>query len=632
MFELGMARRSKKSRAKGTEKDISSRMMDALRVFVRTRSSEYLKDPNVSSVGIGYKMKDGKPTKEIAVQFTVKRKSKPEELERLGTILIPKSFMIEGVEVPTDVIQRKYTTDYRLVAEVQTSDRKKRMDPILPGISIANVNETAGTIGCIVYDRAFGTPYVLSNWHVLHGPEGAIGDDIMQPGPFDDNRAHLNRLGKLVRSHLGHAGDCAVATIEGRGISPGIIDLGVVVKKLGEPELGDKVVKSGRTTGVTHGIVTRIHTITKIDYGGSIGEQEVGGFEIELDPNNLPDNGEVSMGGDSGSVWLFKSDNEQPTSLMAGLHFAGEGAADPSEHAIACYPKSVFEKLQISLSIPKDIERTPVTGFAQDFLSARIDLPKLTGINKQKAFMVNGSEVINYTHFSLALNKVRRFAIWVGWNVDGGNIKKIGRKGIPFVLDPGVPMDFQVGEEIYEGNRLDRGHIARRADLVWGGLTEAKKANKDSFFFTNIAPQMDDFNQSVRGGLWGRLEDAVFEDTDVENLRVSLFGGPVFREDDREFRGVMLPREFWKVITFVEGQKLKAKAFLLTQNLDELEVFELDQFKVYQVALTEIEGRCGLKFAAALKAADSVGERLSRRPEAPSQRKPLATLEDIDWS
>lgn len=278
------------------------------------------------------------------------------------------------------------------------------------------------------------------------------------------------------------------------------------------------------------------------------------------------------------------------------------------------------------------MERKPGTGFALDFLSVQIDLPELTVTNKQKAFIVNGSEVINYIHFSLALNKSRKFAFWVGWNIDGANIKKLSRKGIPFILDPGVPIEFQVGEELYKGNRLDRGHIARRADLLWGDLTEARKANRDSFFFTNITPQMDNFNQSGQAGLWGRLEDAVFEDNDLDNLRVSLFGGPVFREDDREFRGVKLPREFWKVIAFIEGQKLKAKAFLLTQNLDELEVFDLDEFKVYQVALAEIEGRCGFTFAEALKAADSMGERLSRRPVAPSQRKPLASLEDIDWS
>ena len=93
-----------------------------------------------------------------------------------------------------------------------------------------------------------------------------------------------------------------------------------------------------------------------------------------------------------------------------------------------------------------------------------------------------------------------------------------------------------------------------------------------------------------------------------------------------------MPREFWKVIAFVEGQKTKAKAFLLSQNLDQLEVLGLDQFKVYQVGLTEIEGRCGLTFSDTLKAADSVGERLSRQPMVLSERRPLKTLADIDWS
>ena len=217
-----------------------------------------------------------------------------------------------------------------------------------------------------------------------------------------------------------------------------------------------------------------------------------------------------------------------------------------------------------------EVEDVTGTGFDQDFLFVTINLPELSTSNKENAFSINGSEVIDYTHFSLALNKVRRFAFWVAWNIDGGSISRLSRKGIPFIIDPRVPQEFQVGDELYEGNRLDRGHVARRADLLWGAPADAEKANKDSFFFTNITPQMDDFNQGQRGGLWGRLEDAVFEDTDVEDLKVSLFGGPVFRDDDRNFMNVKLPREFWKVIMFVEDGKLKAKGFLLAQNLDQL--------------------------------------------------------------
>jgi endonuclease G, mitochondrial len=633
-----MARKIKSSNSRNLIKKQSGKKnsqavsMEALKDFVRTRGAGFLKDPNITSVGIGYKQEDGKLTDEISIQFTVEMKAQPENLKRLGTTLIPKSFKVNGTEVPTDVIQRKYAAEFKLVSESEVSDRKRRMDPMVPGISISNVNGSAGTIGCLVYDKASGLPYILSNWHVLHGPNGAVGDDIVQPGPHDDNRAHLNRMGKLARSHLGHAGDCAITTIEDRGFSNVVIDLGISIDKIGEAELGDKVIKSGRTTGVTHGIVSRVNTIVKIDYGGSIGEQEIGGFEIGVDVTNPPDNGEISMGGDSGSIWIFKSSNGKPSGIMAGLHFAGESSGNPTEYAIACYPKSIFEKLEITLEGPILLESEPDQGFATDFLSVGIGNPGLVEENKEDMFVLNGSEIIDYTHFSLVLNKVRKFPFWVGWNIDGSNIKKISRSGIPFKNDPRIPSEFQAGDELYRTNKLDRGHIARRADLVWGTLKEAEKANKDSFYFTNISPQMEKFNQGNKGGIWGKLEDAVFEEVDVENLKVSLFGGPVFHKDDQLYRNTKLPREFWKIVMYIENEELKAKGFLLTQNLNELEALELDDFKVFQVTMTEIETRCGLIFDTAIKTADSFGKKLNLKGISIHQRKSIEHVKDIDWN
>lgn len=613
--------------------------MEQLKTFVRTQGADYLEDPNITSVGIGYKRKDGKPTRELAIQFTVDRKVAPEALALLDTTRIPESFVIDGIEVPTDVLQRSYEPAFQVVPRIETNPRKVRIDPIVPGISVGSFRRSAGTIGCIVYDQNDGTPYVLSNWHVFHGPSGSIGDDVVQPGFHDDNRVRRNRLGRLVRSHLGAAGDCAVATIEDRAFAAEILELEVPVEELGEAELDDKVVKSGRTTGVTHGIVTRVNVIASIDYGGDFNGQEIGGFEIGPDEDHPPANGEISMAGDSGSVWLFKSSNGRPSRVLAGLHFAGESSGDPNEHAVACYPKSVFEKLQISLS--PTARRTSAAGgedlfrggYDPDFLGRRVDLPKLTTRGDRRAFKRDGSEVIPYTHFSLAQDTERRFAIWVAWNIDGGRLRKLSRKGIPFILDPDVPAEHQVDDSLYSGNRLDRGHIARRADLLWGSDREARQANRDSFFFTNITPQMDDFNQSSQGGIWGRLEDAVFSDVDVEDLRVSVFGGPVFRDDDREFRGVKIPREFYKVLVFVEAGDLKAKAFLLTQNLDQLEALDLDEFRVYEVTLAEIEGRCDFVFPRGLKAMDSFAELLASQPEslAERSRRPIESLDQIRW-
>ncbi|AJT69244.1 DNA/RNA non-specific endonuclease [Streptomyces chattanoogensis] len=619
------ARRRPSAAAEGDDKLISD-----LKQFIRTQGSGYLSDPNVSSIGIGYKEKNGAPSKELALQFTVDKKVRPEEMDGLETVEIPAFIDIGGgVEVPTDVVSRSYKPHFLLVDEPETPERQKRVNPVRPGVSVGNVKVSAGTLGCIVFDRNDGAPCVLSNWHVLNGRKGELGDKVVQPGKADDSRIEQNRLGMLRRAHLGTVGDCAVSTITDRDFAMDILDLGVAPAMLGEPQIGDKVVKSGRTTGVTHGVVHRPFVKVSINYGPGIGIREIECFEIGPDPKHPADNDEISLPGDSGSVWMFTTGTGKPRDVMAGLHFGGEGDADPVDRALACFPQAVFDELKITLAEPDPESMEAVSGYDPGFLAVPIATPKLTPSIKDDAVQLNGSEVIPYTHFSLALSASRRFAIWVAWNIDGGTIKRLGRKGIDFVKDKRLPAGVQVSNELYKGrnNRLDRGHIARRADLLWGALPEAKKANKDSFFFTNITPQMDDFNQSARNGIWGRLEDAVFEDVDVDDLKVNVFGGPIFHEDDRLFRGVRIPREFWKVLVFSEDGTLKCKAFLLTQNLDLAELLDLNEFRVFQVKLSEIQTRTHLRFPAAMTKADTLVV-----PETLEERAPLELQSDIDWS
>lgn len=619
------AKQRSASRAGGREELIGD-----LKHFVRTQGSRFLSDPNVSSIGIGYKEKNGRRSKELTLQFTVDRKVRPEELESLNTVRIPPVIDIGGgVEVPTDVVQRAYQPHFLVVAEGETPERQKRLTPVRPGASVGNVRVAAGTLGCVVFDRNDGSPSVLSNWHVLNGRGGELGDVVVQPGKADDSRLALNHLGTLKRAHLGKHGDCAVSTITDRDFATDILGLDVTPAKLGEPQIDDTVVKSGRTTGVTHGVVTRPFAKVRIDYGAPVGEREIECFEVGPDPRHPADTEEISLPGDSGSAWMFTTRTGRPTDVLAGLHFGGESDGDPEDRALACFPQAVFDELKITLDRPDAESLEAVTGYDPGFLAVPVATPRLNPSVKEDAVRLDGSEVVPYTHFSLALSASRRFALWVAWNIDGGRLRKLDRKGIEFVKDPRLPSDAQISNELYKGpkNRLDRGHIARRADLLWGTPAEAGKANKDSFFYTNITPQMDDFNQSSRSGLWGRLEDAVFDDVRVDGLKVSVFGGPVFHPDDRVFRNVKIPREFWKVIVYTESGTLKCKAFLLTQSLDVSEALELDEFRVFQVGLTEIQERTRLRFPAAMAKADT-----SAVPESLEERTPLERQSDIDWS
>jgi len=601
----------------------------ALRDYVRANAEYYLKDPNISSIGVGHKITGGKRSKTVSIQFTVRKKVAGLQIESIDSKPIPKTVVINGRPVPTDVIERDFETCYRLVALEEKSDRKQRRDPVVPGISVSHPCGTAGTIGLIVFDAQDSTPYILSNWHVLQTPKGALGDPIVQPGPADDNRIGENRAGTLVRSHLGVACDAAIAKIEGRGLEAAILDLGVAPTKVGHVQLGDRVVKSGRTTDVTYGIVTRVDVVSKISYREA-GEHPIGGFEIGVDPKRPPSNGEISMGGDSGSAWLIAGKKRGATDVLVGLHFAGESANTEQEHALACYAHAVLEKLEVVLTPPSGAKATTealAVGYDPAFLGPKVPLPALSDALRKDAVVLKGSTTIDYTHFSLALSKKRKMARFVAWNVDGTRLRKDGRKGLTFKLDMRIAEKWQTGESVYSDNKLDRGHIARRADLVWGSAGEAKQGNVDSFFFTNITPQHQAFNQSMRHGLWGRLEDALYEDVDVDRLRLTVLGGPIFKDKDLTYRGARVPSDFWKIAVFIDAadQKLKAKAYVLTQDnlLDDIEAFELDEFRIYQVSVADLEQRTGLRFGSVKDCDDFKVGRVTESLSADGRRRPV---------
>jgi endonuclease G len=571
---------------------------------VRHVADRYLRDPNINSVGIGYKLQAGKPTGKLALQFTVGQKLAPEALETVATQPIPAAITANGIAFPTDVIERDFERHPVAVRTEKKDERKRRLSPMMPGVSIGNVSSTAGTLSCVVKERASGSLCLLSNWHVFNGPTGKLGDPIVQPGPYDDNHTTRNVCAKLQRSFLGLAGDCAIASIGERRTTPEILGLKVAVRQIGDPELGDRVIKSGRTTAVTYGVVRRIHTITKLDYGEQ-GRQEIGGFEIGPDEKHPAEHGEISSGGDSGSAWMAIGQGAKASDMMVGLHFAGE-TVEPAEYALACYASAVFEKLEIE---PLDAPVEEVTaslqavtaGFDLDFLPGhRLALPTTAdaAIEQDYAPTTTGELMRHYTHFSLAMSASRRFCRWVAWNIDGSALQSLPRVGMRFKLDSAYDAKYQIGEELYTkpANALDQGHIARRADLIWGSEEEAKQGNIDSFFYTNITPQLEDFNRSTSHGLWGELENAIFEGVKVEKLRISVFGGPIFKDTDFPYRKVLVPRSFWKVVAYVEDETLKAKAFVLTQDDLEaqLETLGLETFKTYQVPLATLATTTGL--------------------------------------
>jgi endonuclease G len=154
---------------------------------------------------------------------------------------------------------------------------------------------------------------------------------------------------------------------------------------------------------------------------------------------------------------------------------------------------------------------------------------------------------------------------------------------------------------MYTKNALDRGHLVRRLDPAWGpDLDTAKKANDDTFHFTNCTPQHEDFNQNKT--TWAGLEDYLLDNAGKRTFRASVFTGPVFAPDDDLYRGVQLPRQFWKVAAMVkEDGTLSATGYLLSQEqliagLESDLPFSYGAYKTFQVKVVDVESATGLSF------------------------------------
>lgn len=270
-------------------------------------------------------------------------------------------------------------------------------------------------------------------------------------------------------------------------------------------------------------------------------------------------------------------------------------------------------------------------GYDQRFLANEIAAPDLALVlNDVPA--VDGDPVLRYAHFSLAMSASRRLAYWAAWNIDGGRLlgdDAPGRESQRFRPDPRLPAGLQTLNDVYRDNRLDRGHLARRADLLWGTPVEAEQANDDSFYFTNIAPQMDNFNQSRAYGLWGRLENAVLDRVDVDGGRLTVQAGPVLGIDDPPYRSVRVPVQYWKLVAYEVRGELRCRAFLMAQQIAlEANRDPLDAFAVYRVALRQLADKTQLGYAARLLDAERAGD---VAPLETDQPQLIRSPDDVPW-
>ncbi|MBS0174771.1 MAG: DNA/RNA non-specific endonuclease [Nitrospira sp.] len=251
------------------------------------------------------------------------------------------------------------------------------------------------------------------------------------------------------------------------------------------------------------------------------------------------------------------------------------------------------------------------------FGELEVPLPKLSfEAAKDVAKLKDGSGYnLNYLNYTVVMNARRRIAFYAACNIDGSLLWKVvhpgtsvGKRPSAWGIDERLDEQYQPDDNIFS-TALQRGHLFKREDASWGVDDEQRKlSDLQSFMITNATPMMANFNNND----WGDLEDIVSRHA-IAGEKVSYFAGPIFDVEDRYFNelkvgvpaaehrsGMRVPTRFWKIVAWVENEKLQAAGFVLDQS-DEIRehgpITEEISFGTYRrTRITEIQDRTGLLF------------------------------------
>jgi hypothetical protein len=191
--------------------------------------------------------------------------------------------------------------------------------PVPIGVSTGHPDITAGTIGARVTDGT--SVWALSNNHVYADQNNAsIGDEALQPGPFDGGLTGVDAIGTLadfepivISTSANNVMDAAIAVS-----SPALLGNATPSDGYGTPAVasvsavpGMRVMKYGRTTGLTKGRVDAVNAIINVQYDAGVARFV----------QQVVIRGRFSAGGDSGSLIVVERGTDARKAVA--LLFAG---------------------------------------------------------------------------------------------------------------------------------------------------------------------------------------------------------------------------------------------------------------------------------------------------------------------
>lgn len=219
-----------------------------------------------------------------------------------------------------------------------------------------------------------------------------------------------------------------------------------------------------------------------------------------------------------------------------------------------------------------------------------------------------GTDVFNY---ALEWDASKNHAAWVAFSFDDVTCKDLVSRTDAWDVDPELPTEMQTSNDNHKNDGFDRGHLCASEDRVY-----SLDANQQTFYFSNMSPQLASFNQGYWQALekviqnWGRSIPNVYDKVYVtkgaslDQLMVNFTGEkkggdglyPTTDENGFTKGNLACPKYYFMAILSEKGDTYHAIGFWVEHSENLPEKPTVEELQAYVLSIDELEQKTGIDF------------------------------------
>lgn len=212
-----------------------------------------------------------------------------------------------------------------------------------------------------------------------------------------------------------------------------------------------------------------------------------------------------------------------------------------------------------------------------------IDVNKKNNDVSNKDYLPSSSgEVVSHNYYTLSYLEKYEQAEWVCYPLTKEILQ---RPNVPrsdwFNPDPLVSTK-SADHYDYKGSGYTRGHLVPAGDMSFD-----ETAMEETFYMSNMSPQLRGFNN----GVWRELEEQS-RDWTYQNKSVIVVSGPIISDNPKfiQKKHIAIPEAFYKIVLDISMPETKAIAFIIPHEVSTKPLSE------YAVTIDKVEEETGIDF------------------------------------